>query len=211
MNVCMKIIKVICGILLLIVPIGLSTSDSSDTTYVMTPLGAAASKDNKVEYGFFSFNWLSEDGRVDYAKGITFDTWPDINRGEFYASQWIYEVDDEMSLSGFYANLAIVALFSQDTDMSTAGVITTLMPLLILAFIILCFVPGSAVALVADGILLFGAILTLIAFLDFRHNFGANYDSNVPLFTIISFIMALVFGYFSFKNLNNKKSRRRRR
>ena len=171
----MKLIKVILGILLFAIPIGLHLTTNG--FFMMAPIGALATDSGDTSFAIHTFKWYSDEGRVEYI--LDWD-----NAAEIWASLWMMQIE------------------ILDTDMSTTGVFTTIILFAIALYVFLSFFKDRSISLVADIIMIACAIMALIAFLIVTDDFGALFDTNIPIFTIVAGVLGLV-GLF--KSLKQKK------
>lgn len=206
-------LKVVLGILLFIMPLGLSTLNSIETSYAMTPIGVAAFDDDGMHLKPSSFKWFSATGRNEYIEETFSENPLNIYHPEYYAIMWIMdtETDDPHSFVSMWVWMGIEIGLSKATDISTSGTITLVTPFLIILYLVLCIVSGGITSLIADVILLGSCILSVVAFFSFTNIFGANYDSNIPIYAIYSLILTIVGFLISKKELEKDKKKKRRR
>ncbi len=168
----MKLIKIILGILLFVVPIGFHLTSTG--FFMMAPIGALATDSGDTSFAVHTFKWYSDGGRVEYILD-----WE--NAAEIWASLWMMQIE------------------FLDTDMSTTGVFTVIILFAIALYVFLSFFNDKTISLVADIIMIACAIMALIAFLIVTDDFGVIFDTNIPIFAIAGGILGLIGLFYSLK------------
>ncbi|MHA1303342.1 MAG: hypothetical protein ACTSQE_08425 [Candidatus Heimdallarchaeaceae archaeon] len=186
----MKFIKVIFALILFVTPIGLHIVDATDTTYMMTPLGAVSKTDNELEFAFYSFKWYSEDGRWDYLQdGITDDT-------KTFAILYISDIE--------------ISILNIDNNLSTEGLLTIILPYLLILYLILILIPGGVGSLIADIFLIGGSVMGFVSYFSFINRYGDWYDANIPVFAIVSLIFAIIGLFISIRTMKVRRHKKRK-
>jgi hypothetical protein len=168
----MKLVKIILGILLFVVPIGLHLTSTG--FFMMAPIGALATDSGDTSFAVHTFKWYSDEGRVEYI--LDWD-----NAAEIWASLWMMQIE------------------FLDTDLSITGIFTVIILFAIALYVLLSFFKDKSLSLVADIIMIACAVMALIAFLIVTDDFGAVFDTNIPIFTIVAGILGLLGLFKSWK------------
>ena len=168
----MKLVKVFIGILLFIVPIGLHLTTNG--FFMMAPIGALAVDSGDTSFAIHSFKWYSDEGRIEYLADLE-------NAAELWATLWMMKFE------------------FLDTDISTTGIFTVIILFAIALYIFLSFFKEKSISLIADLLMIASTVMALIAFLIVTDDFGALFDTNIPIFPIISGVLGLIGLVYSLK------------
>lgn len=187
----MKALNVVFILILFIIPIGIHQVDSSNTTYMMTPLGAVSVRDNEFEVAFYNFNWFSEDGRWDYAGDALSD------RTKLFAILYVSDIE--------------ISFIDIDNNLSTEGLLTLIIPYLLLAALLLLFIPGAIGAFIADILILGTTIMGFVSYLTFIDRYGSNYDTIFPIYAIVGLIFTILSLIIAFRTIKQNKKRKKKR
>ncbi len=176
----MKITKIILGILLFVIPIGIHVS--GNYTYMMAPIGRL-SLGNNPSFGFHSLNWYTDAGRLNYVQTAS-------TVSEILTSLWMFDF-----FMGF------------PTGMSTSGILTTIILYALVLYIVLSFFKNKETSIIADILMIGLAAMAFSAFAILNVDFSSFFTTNVPLFGILAAILGILGLIFSIKS---KPKRRRK-
>lgn len=182
----MKVWKIIVGILLFIVPIGIHATSS--TVLLHAPLGTLYSDSSDTSFAIHSFNWYTDDGRMSYFYSL------DATSATVWASFFFMDFE-----------------FFIPVRMSIAGLLTTITLYAIAVYILLSIIDNDAINLIADLIMIACAVMTFFAFFEFMNDTGVLFDTDIPIFGIVAGIVGLLGFALSVMQINNPKKRSKRR
>ncbi|MCK5304235.1 MAG: hypothetical protein KAJ72_03230 [Candidatus Heimdallarchaeota archaeon] len=182
----MKVWKIIVGILLFIVPIGIHAT--SNTVLLHAPLGTLYSDSSDTSFAIHTFNWYSDNGRISYFFNL------DITPAGIWASFFFMD---------FVAFVPV--------GISTAGILTTITLYAIALYILFSIIDNDALNLIADMVMIACAVMSFIAFFEFMNDTGIIWDTDIPIFGIVAGIAGLLGFALSIKGMNQPKKRSRRK
>ncbi|MHA1668712.1 MAG: hypothetical protein ACTSUR_08645 [Candidatus Heimdallarchaeaceae archaeon] len=178
----MKILKFIIGLLLFITPIALFNSPSNGF-FMLAPLGGFAKYTSGGSLAFHNLKFYSHDGIINYLIN---------DYGETLAKTMI---------AIWYVDLG-------SQTMNVPGIFTTITLYALAIYLILTFFDKKEVAIASDLLMLACFVLSIVAFSMNQETFSFFYDLSIPIFTIISGILAILGFVFSIKTKARKRKKK---
>ncbi|MFW9851722.1 MAG: hypothetical protein ACFFDS_02145 [Candidatus Thorarchaeota archaeon] len=178
----MKIYKVIIGILLFAVPISLHRD--GNYTFMSAPIGVLTIENGDIAFCLHNGLWYTEDGRLEF----------------FLNSERMIERE-----TGFYMFDNESYYYGYGLYLSLQGIMTTIILYGLALYVILAIIDHKYINLLSNLLMLGFFTISLVAFCSFRKEWYMFFDYGIPVFSIISGILAIVGLVFSGLELSKKK------
>lgn len=146
-----------------------------------TPVGVVDIDSGDFTFCFHNGLWYTDDGRWDFLLAI--DTDADVS-----AALYMFEFD-----AWFFP-----------VGMTIEAIMTTIILYALGVYLVLSLIDNRYLNLLSDLLMLVFFVLSLIAFFSFHNAWAGSFDYNVPVFSIVSGLLAIIGLVFSGIELSKK-------